>query len=559
MDTSLSIIPPESAWDTIQRARHFARDATYHTWPPAIRLFHPFVSKQDLHSIAFNISKCVEDEDINPFEITIDSLLIVPHVEILEENLRSMNDLPTTDDEYYDIDDDTDDDGGIEELIRQEEEVGKERLLRRLQRKQNKAKTSIQEEEEDVIQNINDKGPLKNKKKGKGKKTKKQKKQSKNSNNKDFNGPCIICLEPNDESKRRIDALRSNLLHSIFSSSSLEEKEMFNAFSVSSSMSPNSKTLPDAVLRKHQPGSGGETFRPILPIGSFPTVSSALKVAHKLQALWEPLTFNITDLHLISRGTGGAKKESFSSSSGQNTNSNGKFNYNDGDSIHKDDLDIPELQVRQGRYKKNQQRGNGISSPSLSTSHSNDDSTSSSTKIEEKVYGCDAMIMLMGEEQLHLLDSEEGNESENDDVEEDLLRLLLDAGEEGGKQVPSGTNENAIISTPLRTKSFQEQYYDQEDDDDSVLNGVMRDWKMYLDDDEEWDEGASVVIGRIHFFVGEMRQYIGMPASSTMDGKDRVMGDGISAAVRRSPSMSRQTNRWEEGEYGHRDGHFYSS
>ena len=35
------------------------------------------------------------------------------------------------------------------------------------------------------------------------------------------------------------------------------------------------------------------------------------------------------------------------------------------------------------------------------------------------------------------------------------------------------------------------------------------------------DEGATAVIGRAQFFMGAMRDFIGMPASSTIDSKDR--------------------------------------
>ena len=37
------------------------------------------------------------------------------------------------------------------------------------------------------------------------------------------------------------------------------------------------------------------------------------------------------------------------------------------------------------------------------------------------------------------------------------------------------------------------------------------------------DEGATAVIGRAQFFMGAMRDFIGMPASSTIDSKDRLV------------------------------------
>ena len=48
-------------------------------------------------------------------------------------------------------------------------------------------------------------------------------------------------------------------------------------------------------------------FRPVVPIAAFQTVSSAIGVARKLRKLWEPLTFNVADLNLLSRrGSGGS-------------------------------------------------------------------------------------------------------------------------------------------------------------------------------------------------------------------------------------------------------------
>ena len=37
---ALAIIPPDDAWDQIQRARYVANDSTYKLWPPTIRIFH---------------------------------------------------------------------------------------------------------------------------------------------------------------------------------------------------------------------------------------------------------------------------------------------------------------------------------------------------------------------------------------------------------------------------------------------------------------------------------------------------------------------------------------
>ena len=76
-----------------------------------------------------------------------------------------------------------------------------------------------------------------------------------------------------------------------------------------------------------------------------------------------------------------------------------------------------------------------------------------------------------------------------------------------------------------------------------------------LMDDDEWDEGATVIIGRTQFFTGEARQYVGMPAMSATDAKDRVhLGDGVGATVRRKGTVHRKGERWNEGDFGRKEG-----
>lgn len=45
-----------------------------------------------------------------------------------------------------------------------------------------------------------------------------------------------------------------------------------------------------------------------------------------------------------------------------------------------------------------------------------------------------------------------------------------------------------------------------------------------------------------------------MPAYSPMDGKDRVLGDGVSALDRRKTSINRKAERWAAGDYGDEKG-----
>ena len=62
------------------------------------------------------------------------------------------------------------------------------------------------------------------------------------------------------------------------------------------------------------------------------------------------------------------------------------------------------------------------------------------------------------------------------------------------------------------------------------------------------DEGATVVFGRTQFFMGEARQYVGMPAMSSTDGKHRVLGEGVSAAARRKGAVHRKD--YDQGDFG---------
>ena len=44
-----------------------------------------------------------------------------------------------------------------------------------------------------------------------------------------------------------------------------------------------------------------------------------------------------------------------------------------------------------------------------------------------------------------------------------------------------------------------------------------------------------------------------MPASSAVDAKDRILGEGVSASARRKGSPHRSMNLWRDGEFGKRE------
>ena len=77
--------PKFTTKDEIQRARHLARDPTFYRWPPAIRLFHPFLPRSLLPDGATSLADFIDRYRLEPFEITLSTLTIVPHQEALEE------------------------------------------------------------------------------------------------------------------------------------------------------------------------------------------------------------------------------------------------------------------------------------------------------------------------------------------------------------------------------------------------------------------------------------------------------------------------------------------
>jgi len=598
MDTSLCIIPPDQVWDEIQRARHLANDPTFYKWPPAIRLFHPFLPRNKLYDGATNLADLIDKYNLQSFDITLNQLVIVPHLEIVEKmEILKESFIPPTTKSLENDDDNNDDDIDIDmtsrnltedqrktkALIESEERKGKRKLNRRLIKKREKLRKlglAIPQQQEQQQDNDDDMG-VRKKKLGRRRLTtddklsyddrlKKQIQQKK-----EFNGPCIICLEPDEESKIQLSSFRELLRKKLYSE--------FDPFSSSSTFTTTVSStdggiglLPKSILQKHgmlpssksrhrrqQPSkrnikkNDGSTFRPLLTIGKFSTVTKAIKVAKRLQKMWEPLTFSVTDLHFISRiscdeentddetsstaaiATGGGngpskpitasvlddKTNNFSST---NTNSNREDNpyhlengggENDGVEKLQDMLDhngsarmdMP----KNSEYKLNKFQGG-------------DDVGDESWLMSRDEYGCDAMVMLAGEE-WQLQSKEDYAEQQN------LMDLVMsEAGEEGGASLMKDGS-----------------------DDDTTKHDVDKtlpsDVESLLSDDEDWDEGATIVIGRTQFYMGEMRQYIGMPASSTIDGKSIILGNESSASARRRGAVHRKARYWGDGDFGQKE------
>jgi hypothetical protein len=566
MSSALCIIPPSDTWDTIQRARHAACDGSYYNWPPAIRLFHPFVPVDRIASEAGKLAEWIDnyDSDINnddydttkmidllqSFEIILDSILILPHWEVLDERIdkfekegqqqrrvrqqrwpvgvepadgdwtsTTSTTATTQEDEYH---------TRIMEgrkLIQEEERKGIERKRARERKKllqNNKGNDSSNSNNNynDGMEANNKMSDDVNNEKGSTTLT-----SSSSSSSSSYNGPCVIYLSPNESSTKHLISLRSLLCTQLYS----EYDPYSPSSSVSSvSSSSSSNSASNKGERLPQENRSKQQYRPLLPIGKFATVAEAVKVARVMQKSWEPLCFNVTDLQFISRQD------------------------NEGGGISRrgeDDIDDSSSKSR-----------SRVSVSSSSSSSSEVDDAS-----RRGVYGCDVMISLRGEEPEESIMDDEASLSmimDNNDDDDDNSNNDTNNGQ---KQRP--INYNEIFK--LAEREYQRMVAHEANNNYSSINGndsnnnnmieatpSTTNIEAWLDDDDEdilQDEGATVVIGRAQFFMGAMREFIGMPASSAIDSKDRIVGSGgVSATSRRKGSVHRMAESWNPGDYGNR-------
>ena len=418
--TALCLVPPIADWDRLQRARHHARDPLFHVMPPAIRLFHPFAGDP------LDVAQVVEDLDIEPFEIVLDEWVVVPHLEAMQSAWENRQKHASVEDAFdptqseYDIEEDQ----KVQELIAEEERIGREKRGRKAQ-----DTPFIYEAAERRFEPDERKSPAQI--------LEEQKRQYE-----EFGGPCILCLEPDQESKEKLvelrEALADCLNHDTYSSPSSVYSWKF--------------------VKEMDMG-----YRPLVPISSFESIQSALDTARRLKGLWgDPLRWAVTDFHVISCKDEGESEWETSA--------------------------VPQ--------------------------------SSSSSEWNKVTWGCNAKIMLMGAEI-------EQDEKDN----EEMVNRLLDEGEPGGFDI---SNDITIL----------------DDEEEEPISEI----EQWLDDDD-FDEGTKVTIGRTEFLTGDQRTYKGMPASSVIDGKDKSLGEGgnVSGLARRRRTSSRQGSLWEDGEYGRRD------
>lgn len=416
-----------------------------------------------------NVARVVEKHQITPFTVLLNQWVVIPHWEALEADWEAMRQLPNQQDEEETV---AKTNPLVDELIEREERVGLQRRIKRLVRRLRKQGEEVNENQLELLEPPVEGGSSGNH--DPNDETTSDSPQALLEKQKqmyeEFNGPCVVCLEPDDTSREKLLHLREILRRELFAA--------YEKYSPSSSVSEMDR-LPRSVMEAED-----STYRPLVPIGAFPTVTSAIEMARKLKGLWDPLEFNVTDLHVISQGSTDIIQESADPDYG----------------------------------------------------YSNLKKTSWMSQDEEQhlsvtQYGCDAMIRLVGEE---LEMDHEWNE--------ELANMVMKNGMAGGYEASRQGKLASGPAAPFPTSA------DMDDDDGSL--------DKWLDDDDEWDEGTVVVLGRTHFFTGEMRVYVGMPAASAIDAKDKALGEGISGAARRRGSTHRQGDVWQSGEFGRRDSDF---
>jgi len=443
-ETALAIVPPSDKWDRLQRARHYARDPVFREWPPAIRLFHPFDKSPD---IAFDIAQLVEDLELEAFEISLDSWVIIPNMEATQREWENQEVLPEVEEEgkmesYYEqLNKDADRE--VQELIKSEERIGR---MKKASKKYVSKKTPPKEETDDDEKKPRKKSPVE------------LRDEQRKLIEDDFGGPCVLCLEPDEESKEKIMELRELLREGL---------------GLSSYSSPSSLYSWEFV------GQMDMGYRPLIPISKFDSLKNAMETAQRLKGLWgDPLKIDVKSVDIISC-----------------RDPNASDDYDDGAGVG----EFESFQITNKEKLFAQQ--------------------ASQYDMNKNAWGCNAKIMLAGEEV-----------EQDDTANEDMISQLLESGEIGGGDI-------SMDFTIL-------------DDEEETVSDIEK----WLEDDDEFDEGTQVIIGRTHFFTGDQRNYIGMPATSAVDAKDRYLGEAgsVSGLARRRGSISRKSNVWDEGEYGRR-------
>jgi len=211
LDTALAVVPPDEAWDRLQRARHVARDTSYAVWPPAIRLFHPFCAVEQLHDTALELAHTViERYQVEPFVVTLSQWSIIPHREALEAHLQSLRELPEQQQQHPVAANNNDGttrtpEQKVKDLIAKEERIGKEKFEQR-QRRQQEIEALREDDESSNNKYEQQQSSSSKNRSSKGTTTTLPEKPTLSED--EFNGPCVICLEPDPASQEKLQAIR---------------------------------------------------------------------------------------------------------------------------------------------------------------------------------------------------------------------------------------------------------------------------------------------------------------------------------------------------------------
>jgi hypothetical protein len=428
--------------------------------------------------------------------VTLSSIQILPHFEVLDARIEALEErLPqrTLGESIQEKESRKRRAEGMK-LIEEEERRGLERKMardkkRRLKKEKERAKAaklngnadsideSQQIEEEDTT-NVNAEDD--------------EEETSSNKKKNDYNGPCVIYLSPDDESRARLVALRETLRQELF--------HEYNAFSPSSSVSPYPERLP-RTRRKSGPQPSSQ-FRPLLPIARFASVDDAIKVAKILQQTWDPLTFNVTDIQFISRGdqdslgphNAHGDPSSTATGSSSNSRSTSGVGFGNTHGAHSD-MDIPEVRHRQ-KHGTLESQPSSSSKPhhaAISASNHQRMALTSSGEVEDisrqRIYGCDAMVMLWGEEPEEEIMDEEAS-----------LSMIMDSGDNDSNYEGKDDIVATIVATDGDDKDVEALLAIMDDDEGEVVESIGE--EEYGDIDED-DMNALMANGFVEKVIDE--------------------------------------------------------
>jgi len=111
-----------------------------------------------------------------------------------------------------------------------------------------------------------------------------------------------------------------------------------------------------------------------------------------------------------------------------------------------------------------------------------------------------------------------------EDDEEDMLFKLMSRVGDTEKGTVINLDE-LFHATAERAKLEAREMMMEEYENNESLEQLL---EILPEEEEDWNAGGTIVIGRTQFFLGQMREYVGMPASTTMD---RILRKGVSEAA----------------------------